>query len=151
MNGLPVRHTVAASESGMREYLNRQGALGRPSVQESVGSWAAATEVMQRTHLLGGDAAEAEHANLLGDMIPGHGAVKILQVLAQQRTHANDTLCHPLYLLIPPAMKRTNRLEKPCVTKLMPLRDLPGAYLQMLEWELPCEELADFPRLLRGR
>lgn len=54
-------------------------------------------------NLLGGDAGEAEHADLLGDVVPGQRVAHVLQVLAQQRAHCDDAVRHPLHLVIPPA------------------------------------------------
>ena len=78
----------------VEHYLHFIGGACRE--MSSAGAW----------HLLRGDAAEAEHADLLGDMVPGQGAVEVLQVLAQQRAHADDALRHPLHLLIPPVVPR---------------------------------------------
>ena len=40
-----------------------------------------------------------EHADLVRDVVPGPLAAQLLQVLAQQGAHGDDTLGHALHLL----------------------------------------------------
>ncbi len=59
---------------------------------------------MIAAHLLWRNAREAEHANLLSDVLPGQAAAGFLEVVAQQRPHFNDAFCHGLHLIIPPLL-----------------------------------------------
>lgn len=60
-------------------------------------------------HLCRGDAGEAEHADLVSDVVPGERAAQALQVLAQQRAHRDDALRHALHLLVPPTPHNATR------------------------------------------
>ena len=52
-------------------------------------------------HLLRSHAREAEHANLLSDVVPLVRAAQRLQVVLQGLPHTDDALCHALHLLQP--------------------------------------------------
>merc|ERR550517_112577 len=53
------------------------------------------------SNLLGGHAGEAEHANLVSNVLPVVGASLLRKTVPQGSPHANDPVCHCLYILHP--------------------------------------------------
>lgn len=61
-------------------------------------------------YLLGFKACEAEHPNLVDDMLPVMGGTLLFQTCYQLFSHLNDAVSHPMDLL-QPAVKNTQTME----------------------------------------
>lgn len=46
-------------------------------------------------------ASEAEHADLLGNVVPGSRGAQVLQLGLQLIPHQQDTVCHGLHIILP--------------------------------------------------
>ena len=53
------------------------------------------------TDLVGLEAGEAEHADLVGDVLPVPARALLAQTVAQRRAHADDAVGHALHVLQP--------------------------------------------------
>lgn len=51
-------------------------------------------------------AGEAEHADLLGDVVPGPRGAQTLQLGLQLIPHQQDTVCHGLHVTLPTERRR---------------------------------------------
>mmetsp|Transcript_39769 Transcript_39769/g.71393 ORF Transcript_39769/g.71393 Transcript_39769/m.71393 type:complete len:241 (+) Transcript_39769:491-1213(+) len=57
-------------------------------------------------HILGVHSGEAEHADLVGDVVPGTRGARGLQRLAQALAHGDDAVRHRLHLAVPLLLQR---------------------------------------------
>ena len=47
------------------------------------------------------EASETEHADLIGDVVPGSGGTLLLEKLAESLAHVNDATAHGAQVLLP--------------------------------------------------
>lgn len=57
--------------------------------------------INKTVHLLRFEACEAEHPNLVGDVLPVVGGAFVFQTSHQLFSHLNDAICHAVHLLQP--------------------------------------------------
>ena len=60
----------------------------------------------QFIHLLASHPTEAEHTDLVGDVLPRKGRTAFFEVLTQERSHFDDAIRHALHFLVPLRLER---------------------------------------------